>query len=431
MSLRPDPDFNHDFMRLLSAIERFARDFAVRGRHSGARIPSAHGSLAQGEHDLRQKSPGETAIAVLLLSLLVAAILGLLWLTAPLVGKINLLADLPPLQKSAVASVPLGLFAVLVNRRQVRRLKETGRLKQSEALAELTRRILGRLKEPALLSARSIRGLAHGIEQSLGCPLITDKLIIEAIRAAALNLEDRHTGPELTQRLRALNALLMEIDSEAIPLLSLANVDRLTAYTRSQPFLMLALFVVLCVVGLGAKVLKLSIPSIVAYTLCVAVLIFQMILLISTFRAISIWGRETGNLHRRWYLKWLDPSQPGLLLDFFLIACGSRARWARIFWDNVWAGIWEGHLVFSPKFARMHLFRFDLARDLWRQLLAAQRSLDELPANDRTERANQAREFKYLCRKLWTVTGADVFREIEKRGQILSNDMANDVIRSL
>ena len=57
-----------------------------------------------------------------------------------------------------------------------------------------------------LLTAQSVRGLAYGIELEYDCPFITDTMIAEAIRCAALQLEDRYTGQKLADRLEHLTS---------------------------------------------------------------------------------------------------------------------------------------------------------------------------------------------------------------------------------
>jgi hypothetical protein len=47
------------------------------------------------------------------------------------------------------------------------------------------------------------------------------------------------------------------------------------------------------------------------------------------------------------------------------------------------------------------------------------------------EQESLAQEFSRLCQELWVVTGDACFRQIETRGEILSEDLTNSVTRYL
>jgi hypothetical protein len=301
------------------------------------------------------------------------------------------------------------------------------RRRQPTALAELADLLQARSDTPGLLSAAGVRALALGIEQKHRCPVITDKLIAEAIRSAAIGLEYKTRGQELERRLRLLNDLLLSIDKDASPLCSIAVVDRLGAYLQSQPILAGALFLAL----LAAVAWPLIVGAAWSWWmlgLAAAVTAFAFLLCLSTERAVGCWKEPREGAGAGPAATVLRPARPRLLSDFFLLAASSRAKWAATFWHLVWGPAWET-VAFVRHGARqldaMHEFRFDVARGLWRDLKRADIDLEEGSDPDPVARAVLEQRFRELARKLWIVTGEPRFRTMEARGRIVREDRAS------
>ncbi len=348
---------------------------------------------------------------------------GLLALLLSFISRFN---EVPFMGRWVISLVPLGVGLFAVNTWRARQVFNLGRARQEEGISELTRRLLRRLYQPELMTARSVRGLALGIEQQLSCPLLTDKLIIEAIRAAALDLEGRLSGRALVEALGILNKLLLEIDADARPLLSLASIDRLNAFMPSQLYLMAPLLAGVLALGFGRPLFGLRFPPLLAYPLCVLLLLAQAGLLISNIRLAAAWrsGRTGGDAS----------AQASVWLDVFRVMMTSRNRALDWFMDCIWGPIWEMVLTVttSPgRFIVMHEFRYKVARGLWRRLRNVQDQLDEIPPLRGPELDLRVAEFRALCRELWVVTGEKRFREIEARGHFMSEDLDNRVIHYL
>jgi hypothetical protein len=307
-----------------------------------------------------------------------------------------------------------------------------GKSRQEEALKELRQHIRDRIEglEPALLTPRSIRGLAYAIEKTAKCAVITDKLIAEAIRAVFLEIEasSGYVGDDLTRRLRKLDSLLRDIDSDSPPLLSLALVDRLYAYKNSQPFAVI-------IVALGTLIVVIS------QRLCVLapiLLLIELLLVISTVRAQLFWEYsqyDVGVPARSRLTRWLSAGHPNLFLDFFMIVSMSRNRLANAFWLNVWVP-WEQPFIQKSssnleKFAIMHEFRHGLAADLYAQLRRVQRQIDMSRIDGVPMEQEYFQQVVLLSRQLWIITGDERLREVERRGELSAEDVANSVLRYL
>lgn len=343
------------------------------------------------------------------------------------IPKVNV--STPP-TKYTLVYLGIGLGGVLLNSFWVNRAARQGEQRLQQALDELKRQIGHRLAEPRLLTANAIRGLALGIERSWKCAVITDKLIIETIRALALDIEGYFHGDALVRRLELLNRLLKDIDAEAPPLLSLALVDRLTAYRKSLPYAAIFLFVAALSTSMARPLQRYSfLPALF--------LGLEFMLLFSTIRALLFWKRAATHPDTKSRLTaWLYPAKPHPILDFFLIASMSRGEGVRTFWHLSWAPLWEQPIfmryILNPsKIAIMHQFRYDIARALYRQLRQVQRQIDLDRAKGVPPSQSQTGQFVALCQRLWIVTGDQRFREIERRGELTVNDSLESVIRYL
>ena len=160
-------------------------------------------------------------------------------------------------------------------------------------------------------------------------------------------------------------------------------------------------------------------------------LLFQVILTVSVSRSIQFWRRSSSDAR--------VPKKLSLLFDFFLIASIARSDRAYRFWHLWWGPVWEVIPItraFRSRYARgrfvaMHEFRLDAAKGLWKQLFALQEELDQLPSDDLPVKESLDHDFVDLCRELWAVTGQDLFRQIERRGEILATDLQTPTIRLL
>lgn len=340
--------------------------------------------------------------------------------------------QLPTLSTVGVATLAIGLIGISFSAAswaRTRLVAQFARRWQATAISELATLILRRLETPTLLSVGSVRGLASGLALKHRCPVITDSLITEAIRSAAISLEYDLAGVELSCRLRLLNDLLLSIDEFATPLCSIAVVDRLSAYIQSQPILASAV--------IFALLLSMTLPvftgtnwsswtlAFVASSTSIAFLIWA-----STERAIRYW-RDDLEVEVSATGTRISPSSPRLLIDFFLTASVTHSRWTEVFWHQVWAPLFENVIFLrrsERQIAAMHEFRFDVAEILWKELKKVDIDLEQSVHLDRVERGILEQRFIELARRLWVVTGEPQFRIIEARGTIVREDRESGIV---
>ena len=243
----------------------------------------------------------------------------------------GLLAILVPPDPYAALGVVLGAISLALDLSAVRRGR-SGQLRQQEAMNELRRRIVSLAAGPnrQLISANHFRSLAVAIESEHRCPVITDKLIAETIRAAALELEDHHHGSNLVRLLSDLNSVLVDLAQAEPPLLSIARVDRLTAYVKSQPFAVGLLFAGVVVTAL----LAITRDSFFYLSISITLLLVELLFFYAAVRVEHFWSQSS-----------LKPPRP--LRDFFVVAMLSRSSWADKFWDILWGPLWEAPYFFS------------------------------------------------------------------------------------
>ena len=348
----------------------------------------------------------------------------------------------------AISSAAIGFFGLIVNRTRVQRATKEGEAILSQALKELGGRIALRLHSEELLTPISVRSLARAVSLKYGCPLITDYLIIEAIRTAALDLEDRITGPELVRSLSVLNRVMLSIDHEQPALMSIAATDRLTAYRFSQPVAACLIFLIAVVVSFWPYEITFAGHSFADWVarhqqfITWVALTLEALLIVSAIRAEFFWKNRISRTRTRGSIvvNWFSPARLNPIVDFFPKAVISLERWASHFWNAAWAPIWEGFRFGLPltrgnvdtsRFWGMHGCRLLIARRLIKELRAVQRSCDIAAMQGTSLSPALKCQFISLCRRLWIVTGDDFFREMEKTGEISGAAEALSVMRKV
>jgi len=342
------------------------------------------------------------------------------------------LSQWPDLNRYTVASLVFGFTGFVLNLDRLRKAVREGALSQSAALDELSNRIFDRLGDPALLTPDGVRSLAYSIEKKYKCAVITDALICEAVRAAAYNLNDRYKHAPLRRRLETLDTLLKGLGDARSRLLSIATVDRLSAFRRSQPIAVGILLGVVVVVSLP----QIAIPQVAKYLnqvglgsairllllgICATALICEWLLVLGAMRAATFWS--TVRAHTQASLQ-LAPRNLNRLTDFFLLACISRETWTSRFWHLIWAPIWEFSILSGYSIAEieaMHTFRYDRARDLYANLQRIQRKRDLSAAlGTSAQDDDSSNQFDSVCRELWIITGDDCFKKFAETGEVTS-----------
>jgi hypothetical protein len=285
--------------------------------------------------------------------------------------------------------------------------------------------------EDQYLTRNHLVSTAQALEKRYRCPVITDKLICESLRLVALRVETRFKSAARDRRILLLNKLLVEIDASQPPLLSVALVDRLSAYIRSQPIL-----AGLITAGVLLASFKLySTASSTWLYVSVALLAAELLVVLAAARANRFLEQDPdGSRLHSGRLAWLvEPNKPNPVLDFFLLAMISRSKWAYSFWHLAWGPFWEHVFALTDprKIELMHRFRFDAARGLARELRDLQRDRD-MKAMDRTVSGKHDEDrFAILCRRLWVITGDESFREMERKGELLGAGQQGEVLRRL
>ncbi len=297
-----------------------------------------------------------------------------------------------------------------------------------EALAELASRIKARVDNPDLMTSQSIRSLALVIEHRYKCPIITDLLIAEAIRSAAFELEKEISGSALVLRLEILNRLLKHFDVNSSPLLSIAVVDRLTAYRFAQPWVMTILFFGLMIITALGLFNNQSIFVVVGFGLF---LLPMGILMIGSKRAVFFWGSPgiaNATEQNRFLRQMLSPQQPLPFIDIFFSAAISRSSKASVFWHNLMGPLWEN--VLARNFLRSHQYRVTFAEELEEQLRQEKRRLvNAVKAGQ--EPQIQWMELCRLYRRLWEVTGEDRYRTQAHKMASASKALRDQIIQEI
>src|SRR5205085_520924 len=144
-----------------------------------------------------------------------------------------------------------------------------------------------RVHTPDLLSAAALRSLALVVERRHRCSVITDRLLVEAIREAALDIEDTF-GKEAPVYVRKLNEALLAIDAQASPLLSLATVDRIEVLEDLRVFIN-RIFAIVFLILVCLKFLARSYGDIPILVSAEALLVAQFLIFYATIRAEHFW----------------------------------------------------------------------------------------------------------------------------------------------
>jgi TIR domain len=428
LKLRSGLDFETDLRRVLECLERLMGGRFARVESLVASLSSDFSSSLNHEVGSRRAS-----MLIALRSGVVISAIGAVSYVGRTLFKANAIESLPSFTLLAAATLAIaavGVTLLVLSWLRLRLVTRLARRRQELALKELSAMLLKRLETSSLLSAVSVRGLAVNLEQKHRCPIITDKLIAEAIRSTAITLEYSVRGDELENKLRRLNRLLLQIDESASPMCSIAVVDRLAAYVQSQPVLAGLMLLVFLIVTFGPIALgrqwSLWMLMVAAGASAIAFLLWLW-----TERAIRYWrdhSEDVGDQGAR--------TEPGLLTDFFLRASCSRARWAEVFWHLQWGPIWEQVMFVwrnENELIAMHECRLDVARELWKEMKATDIDLEQVSnrESDPVLRAILEQRFRELARKLWVVTGESQFRTIEARGTIVREDRSHGILAFL
>lgn len=156
----------------------------------------------------------------------------------------ELLYDWPPADRYTYIGLGLSVLGVYISLKSLRVAAVQARDLQRDAIAKVEARIRKGLTAPSLLSANGLRALAYAIEKNTMCPVITDKILCEAVRRIALEIEDQYQPRALTRRLDQLNDLLNELNCEGIPLASIAYIDSVLAFRLAGATLAVTIFAV-------------------------------------------------------------------------------------------------------------------------------------------------------------------------------------------
>jgi hypothetical protein len=360
----------------------------------------------------------------------------------------------------------IGAAGVIVNWPTARHGWRAATLRQDQVLAELTEILLKDLadKDLTLVTAAHVHGMAYALTQQHRSPELSGKVMTEAVRATALETYNRYTGKPRERRLIVLNNVLKELDPKGPTLLSIATVDQVTAYVRSQPIAVGCLFVAVTGTAIaGASLHSAPIMAVAGFLLAA-----EALLLWGAVRALHFWASDrpfrTIPVVDSFRQAAMNPP-PGFspVQEMLFLFKGRRHRSLVIFLYYLWVAIWEGlimggsssvarlfgaHSVEGPggvrssaehggvrnrrvwRFALRHEFRVDQARPLVRELLQLQRERDLAQIEGRPP-PNDRDAFSALCRRLWVITGDEVFRRLLEAGEIPAAEYANPVLRYL
>lgn len=273
--------------------------------------------------------------------------------------------------------------------------------------------LISRITRPELLTAPAVRSLALGIQTTTGCPVITDAMIVAAIRSAAIELEGRYTGAVLLRKLKVLNAALKEIDDTVPPLLSIASTDRVMAYEMS----MRTVIYLITIIQLTVLFISYRSPEFVSYSLLIvsslAASAIYVWMIFSNVRASKYWR----SLYRK--MRHEDDKVPGSLerrplrpaLDFFLFQAHSNNH----HYVNVyWASVWEAPYFFIglKSFLRRHeVFNYYKERRLLKRLHGiTKHAVAPVSIYIPVDKSN-LEEYISLLRELWIITGSETYKE--------------------
>lgn len=375
---------------------------------------------------------------------------------------------------ATLATVFAGISAagVIVDRQMARRGGRAATRRQDQILAELTGILLKDLADEdlALVTTTHVRGMAFALAQRDRSTPLSGKIIAEAVRAAALEVENRYAEESKVRRIIALNNVLKELDSEGPTLFSIASVNQVAAYVRSQPFAVWCLFVFVA----GAAIAGASLHSTVVIVIAALLLAAEALLLWGAVRAIRFWTsdrpfrsipvvdsfRQAAMNPMPGISRGLSPRSPTYYLPHKSPKYYLPHRSLTYY---IWVGIWEELMMRSPsssvrlietaegegqgsvgsfaehagirkrriwRFVFLHQFRVDVARPLVRELLELQRERDLAQIEGRPP-PDDRDAFSALCRRLWVVSGDEVFRRLLEAGEIPAAEYANPVLRCL
>ncbi len=320
----------------------------------------------------------------------------------------------PPLRSVLpTATIFLGFAGLSFNYFAAKKMINAGRNRQEYALKELSERIRWRIEEKELLSPNAVRSLAYAIEKKYKSTLLTDKLICEAIRQAALDVEELYEGKELTSQIEVLNSILLKIDAESIPLLSVSEtVDRLSAFSISQIFNIVIIFAILIYVSLSQFSQNNILKMVLFASISSLLLILYVWFFITITRARMFWDNAPpGEIHN----KSSDPQKENVsIFDLFLSSTMSRQKWASVFWF-ILTSIMEtlGSILFQSPFLERHNRRVDYETELNRQLGQLKREIVIKKIKGHSVSKVDTERLKGIYQRLWVVTGNEQYKENE------------------
>ena len=245
----------------------------------------------------------------------------------------------------------IGAAGVVVNWSTARRGARAATLRQDQVLTELTELLLKDLadKDLTLVTATHLRGMAFALAQRSRSPVLSDKNIAQAVRAAALETYDRYAAVRPRERrLAALNNVLKELDSEGPTLLSIATIDQVAAYVRSQPIAVGFLFVAVTATAIAGASLRSAPVIAVAGVLLVA----EALLLWGAVRALRFWASDRPfrtipvvDSFRQAAMNPPPGTSPVRELSLLLQGQDRRHRPLGVFGYYLWVAIWEGLIM--------------------------------------------------------------------------------------
>jgi len=279
------------------------------------------------------------------------------------------------------------------------------------SLKRLRSLINRRLSTPELLTAASLRSLAHAIQKEMNSPVLTDQAIAEAIRSVALELEESYKGAALLRRLKVLNAALNEIDSQALSLLSVANHDRMVAFLLSELSVLGEVF--LFQIGLE-------------FTFAVGTSRFHwlrpygsILWILPLIYALTAFGNiRAGRFWRKAFRYHSAPSEERdevvaerprrsfiPLMDFFATQVSSNDLH---FLHNRWGIHWEVPYFFAPRwFVRTHSHGYFEIRKLLKELRPLYTHVELARQGLLPGCSAELRSCETICSRLWELTGAE------------------------
>lgn len=337
----------------------------------------------------------------------------------------------------------LAIFSSIVSYRKGRSVLQYALSRFRDKIVD---RISHRSPEKDLLSINSIKSLAMAIQIEMHSPVITEYMIAEAIRLAALDLEDRFKGVSLKRRLIMLDGALREFDPVGPRLACVAARDRMYSYLTALILVSLIPFWSLILLWMRYPAGSLIYAAIA--------LILEIIIIILNVRAHSYWSAHKRQVHHS-SLGIADPTSP---IDVFIYISQSHNVLLGVFWEPLL--MISTLILFNPVVLSLiykaisflplnldscrqilnnfvsiafyltailfwlisHKFRYIKVWWLSNRLDAAMCNIKmiELGHKKRCDTPNS--NAPAYCRRLWAITGSPYYREILRQLSTKSED---------